>query len=134
MQGILSSHVDNVFWSGTEWFQKNIIDHIRKKFAISKEETQALRYLSLNIAQKKTVTCNHQNEYIDEIECVKVDTPDQKEHKLLPRETQQLHRVAGQLNCISTQTRLDMVYAGSVVNSSIKDATVRDIITPKKFI
>ena len=56
------------------------------------------------------------------------------EDKLLPQERQQLRRVAGQLNCISTQTRLDMVYAGSVVNSSIKDATVRDIITPKKFI
>ena len=42
------------FWLRTEWFQKNITDHIKNKFAISKEETQAFRYLGLNIAQKKT--------------------------------------------------------------------------------
>ena len=77
------------FWSGTEWFQKNIIDHMRKKLAISKEEIQACRYLGLNIAQKKTEICIHQKEYIAEIECIKVDTSSQKEHKLLPQETQQ---------------------------------------------
>ena len=89
LQGILLSHVDNFFWSGTEWFQKNIIDHMRKKLAISKEEIQACRYLGLNIAQKKTEICIHQKEYIAEIECIKVDTSSQKEHKLLPQETQQ---------------------------------------------
>ena len=38
LQGTLSSHGDNLFWSGTEWFHKNITDHIGKKFALSKEE------------------------------------------------------------------------------------------------
>ena len=42
--------------------------------------------------------------------------------------------MAGQLNWVSTQTRPDMAYAASVVSSSIKDATVRDIITANKFI
>ena len=54
-------------------------------------------------------------------------------HKHLGK-TQQLCRVAGQLNWVSTQTRPDMAYAASVVSSSIKDATVRDIITTNKFI
>ena len=53
---------------------------------------------------------------------------------MLLQETQQLHTVAGQLNWISTQTRSDMAYAASAVSSSIKDDTVRDIITPNKFI
>ena len=42
--------------------------------------------------------------------------------------------MAGQLNWVFTQTRPDMAYAASVVSSSIKDATVRDIITANKFI
>ena len=50
------------FWSGTEWFLKNIMDHIRKKFAISKKEIQTFRYLGLKIAQKKTEICMHQKE------------------------------------------------------------------------
>ena len=44
LQGILLSHMHDLFWSGTEWVQKNIIDHIRQKFVIIKEETQAFRY------------------------------------------------------------------------------------------
>ena len=76
----------------------------------------------------------HQKEYIEEIEVVEIDKPNQKDRKLLPHETQQLWRVAGQLNWVSTQTRPDMPYAASVVSSSIKDATVRDLVTANKFI
>ena len=55
LQSILSSHLDDYFWSETERFHKNVTDHnIRKKFAIKKEETQAFKYLGLNIAQEKT--------------------------------------------------------------------------------
>ena len=45
---------------------------------------------------------------------------------MLLRETQQLHRVAGQLNWVSTQTKTS--------NSSMKHATVRDLITAKKIV
>ena len=38
LQGILSSHVDDFCWAGTEWFIETVIEHIRKKYAISKEE------------------------------------------------------------------------------------------------
>ena len=69
-----------------------------------------------------------------EIQKIKVNNPSQKDCKLAPHENQQLRRVAGQLNCVSTQTRPDMAYAASIVSGSIKDATLRDIITANKFI
>ena len=47
--------MDDLIWSGTELFQKNIIDHIRNKIGISKKETQAFRDLGLNAVQKKDV-------------------------------------------------------------------------------
>ena len=55
LQGILLSHEDDFSWSRTEWFKKNIIDHIREKFAISKEETQVFRCLGLNITHKEDI-------------------------------------------------------------------------------
>ena len=76
----------------------------------------------------------HQRKYMEEIEIVEIDKPNQKDRILLPHETQQLRRVAGQLNWVSAQTRPDMAYAASFVNSSIKDATVRDLVTANKFI
>ena len=51
LQNVLLSHVENVFCAGTEWFQNNVVNVIKKKLSI-KEETRALRYLSLNIIQK----------------------------------------------------------------------------------
>ena len=44
----------------------------------------------------------HQRKYMEEIEIVEIDKPNQKDRILLPHETQQLRRVAGQLNWVST--------------------------------
>ena len=96
-------------------------------FTVSKEELQTFKYLGLNISQTNDVIFMHQKEYIEEIKVVEIDKPNQKYRKLLPHETQQLQRIAGQLNWVSTQTRPDMAYAASVVSSSIKYATVRDL-------
>ena len=103
-------------------------------FTVSKEELQTFKYLGLSISQTNDGIFMHQNEYIEEIEVVEIDKPNQKDRKLLPHETQQLRRVPGQLNQVSTQTRPDMAYAASVVSSSIKDAIVRDLVTANKFI
>ena len=127
-QGILSAHVDDFCWAGTKLFQNIVINHIRNAFTVSKEELQTFKYLGLSISQTNDGIFMHQKEYIEEIEVVDIDKPNQKDRKLLPHETQQLRRVAGQLNWVSTQTRPDMTYAASVVSSSIKDATVRDLV------
>ena len=71
---------------------------------------------------------------LGEIQKIKVNNPSQKDCKLAPHENQQLRRVADQLNWVSMQTRPDMAYAASIVSGSIKDATVRDIITANNFI
>ena len=46
LQGILSSHVD-FCWAGTKWFIETVIEQIRKKEAISKEETETFKYVGL---------------------------------------------------------------------------------------
>ena len=134
LQGILSLHVDDFCWAGTEWFRQKVIDHLRKKFLISKEETETFKYLGLQIMQNKDEIKIHQKDYIGEIQKIEVDNPSQKDRKLSTQETQQLRRVAGQLNWVSTQTRPDMAYAASIVSGSIKDATVRDLISANKYI
>ena len=128
LQGILSAQVDDFCWAGTKLFQNIVINHIRNAFTVSKEELQTFKYLGFSISQTSDGIFMHQNEYIEEIKVVEIDKPNQKDHKLLPLETQQLQRVAGQLNWVSTHLRPDMTYAASVVSSSIKDITVRDLV------
>ena len=52
LQSILSSHVDDFFWAGTEWFIENVIENIRKKYAISKEETETFKYHDFRYSRK----------------------------------------------------------------------------------
>ena len=59
-------------------------------------------YLGLNISQTNDGISMHQRKYMEEIEIVEIDKPNQKDRILLPHETQQLRRVAGQLNWVST--------------------------------
>ena len=102
LQGILSAHVDDFCWAGTKLFQNIVINNIRNAFTVSKEELQIFKYLGLSISQINHGIFMHQKEYIEEIEVVEIDKPNLKDRKLLP---QQLRRVAGQLNWVSTQTK-----------------------------
>ena len=102
LHDILSAHVDDFCWAGTELFQNIVINHILNAFTISKEELKTFKYLGLNISQTNDSISMHQRKYMEEIEIVEIDKPNQKDRILLPHETQQLRRVAGQLNWVST--------------------------------
>ena len=134
LEGILASHVDDFCWAGSKWFRENVINHIREKFLVSREETETFKYLGLQISHTVNGIEIHQKDYAKEIEAIGIDNPSQKDRVLLPHKTQQLRRIAGQLNWVSTQTRPDMAYAASIVSGSVKDATVRDLIAANKFI
>ena len=70
LQGILSAHVDDFCWAGTNLFQNIVINHIRNVFTVSKEELQTFKYLGLNISQTNHGIFMHQKEYIEKIEVV----------------------------------------------------------------
>ena len=84
-----------------------VITHIRNAFTASKEKLQTFKYLGLNISQTNHGIFMHQKEYIEEIEVVEIDKHNQKDtsvpRELLPHETQQLRRIAWQLNWVSSQ-------------------------------
>ena len=54
----------------------------------------------MQILQKKGQIKIHRKNYIEEIQRVQVDNLSQKDRVLLPKETQQLRRIAGQLNWV----------------------------------
>ena len=85
LQGILSSRVDDFFWEGTEWFIDNVTEHIRKKYAISKEKTGTFKYLGLQKFQKKRGIKLQQKDYIEKIQSVQVDNPVRKTVYCHPR-------------------------------------------------
>ena len=53
LERILSSYVNNFFWTGTSWFYVHVIDYLQKKYVISKEEKNGIEI--------------HQKGYIEEV-------------------------------------------------------------------
>ena len=93
-QGILSSHVDSFFLAGTSWFFPHVRDHFWKTFAVSKDDRETFKYLSLQIQQKKNNIEILQKGYIEDVEAIQIDNPSQINPVLLPYEAQELRRVA----------------------------------------
>lgn len=92
---------------------KILLTILERNLALVKRKNTSIQISRFKHSPKKTEMCIHQEEYIAEIKYIKVGTPSQKERRLLTQEIQQLCRVAGQLNWVSTQTRPNMVYAAS---------------------
>ena len=69
-------------------YQKIVTDNIRNAFVTSKDELQLFKYLGLNISQTDYGILIHQKECKKEIEVAEINQ-NQKDHKLLPNETQQ---------------------------------------------
>ena len=93
-------------------------------------------YTGLNLAQNDDCVYLDQRLYIDELKEV-VFPKNRKMSKDSPLTTdkaRQLRRLAGQLNWTSSQTRLDMSFAGWEVSTSIKDAQIDDLLNAKKNI
>ena len=48
------------------------------------------------------------------------------------REKRELKAVAGQINRIATQTRSDLAYDACEISTSVKNATIKDVINVSK--
>ena len=49
LQGLITIHVDDLFWGGTEVFKKKVIVPFKYMFEISKENSKCFKYLGLQI-------------------------------------------------------------------------------------
>ena len=45
LQGVLTAHVDDFFWAGSDKFEKNIINRLTSTFKISSEQSENFKYI-----------------------------------------------------------------------------------------
>ena len=55
LQGVMSAHVDDFFWAGTDQFKTMVIQKLTKQFQISCENQETFRYLGINVKQQKNI-------------------------------------------------------------------------------
>lgn len=136
LEGIITTHVDDVFWGGTLTFKENVIHKLRNIFKISKESQHNFSYLGLCLEQTDTGTELHQNGYASEIKPIQIENEKDRcpHNDLTENERSRFRSVIGQLNWLSTQSRPDVAYETCQASVSFKDAKIRDITRINKTI
>ena len=132
----MATHVDDVFWGGTDIFEKKIVDTIRKTFKMSKENHSSFMYLGLFLEETPTGIILNQKDYVKELQKIEIQDERSKQtnDELNETEKHQLRSVIGQLNWLCTQTRPDISFGTCQASITYKDSTIKTIIAVNKTI
>ena len=136
VQGILATHVDDFLFGGTEEFESNVIDKVRKEFVIGNEESCSFKYTGLNISGTEDGIGFDQNFYTKNLEPIFLirERALQKDTTLSEAEKTMMRAKVGQLLWIGRQSRPDILFDTCDLASRIKNGIVKDMLDVNKVI
>ena len=134
--GMLVSHVDDFVYCGTTRWHRMIMDKLISKFKISSQAQGSFKYTGLNVVQDLDGIQIDQNNYVKNLQAIKLTTEQIKMRDELLSETDKasLRSLSDQILWTSTQTRPDVAYDACVVGNYGKSPTVRNIIMANKAV
>ncbi|CAL4230517.1 unnamed protein product [Meganyctiphanes norvegica] len=137
LAGIITSHVYDFFWCGTERFGINVIDKLRNIFLFGEEHSDIFKYIGINIHQQENGTILlHQNPEMEKSQTplISQDRLTSKDAPLAANELRMLRGICGQLNWIASQSRPDLSFDVCDLSCSIKDARIMDLQRAAKVV
>ena len=135
--GLLTCHVDDIQWGGTQLFKKSVIDIIGKIFSISKTNSKAFKYVGINMIQKTDGSVEmEQQDYAASLSDIELNSDDlvDKDRLLNSKEKTLLRQCIGQLNWLACISRPDIAFDVSLASSNVSNATVNEICNVNKII
>lgn len=136
LKGLLASHVDDFIWSGSDNFEQNFIERIRKKLNVGREEIDTFKYVGLNLTSDENKITLDQHHYIKSLEPIELTKHRaiDKESSLTVLESNAMRSKIGQIMWIASQTRPDVMFDASLLASSFNQAKVKDLVEVNKVI
>jgi hypothetical protein len=132
LQGFAVIHVDDVFISGEQAFSDDLVEKIKIRFRVSKDESRSFTYTGMSIrTDSRNRIFVNQNQYSEELEDVPKDAEEDTEEK----KKTTLRGVVGKLLYLNL-TRPDLSFktnmlsripAGTDLNQKLKEA--RELVT-----
>ena len=110
LNGIICVHVDDFLWTGSKWFEQNIISKLRDVFHVGKEACESFRYLGLNLIQENETIVLSQTDYAKSMKTVPILKERMKSSLLMSEEQTILRSKIGQLLWLTKQTRHDIAF------------------------
>ena len=134
LQGMVVTHVDDLFYCGGTSFKKNIIQPILSKFKISRMKTGVFTYLGWSVCQEDEYISVDQNEYTKLIKPIPISPSRKKslDADLTTEEHKQYQSLLGKLLWLSSQTRPDLSYDTMEHSTIGKNTKVKDLISINK--
>ena len=135
--GIMSTHVDVFCWGGEECFVKKVIDPLQSVFLIGSECDTTFKYIGLCMTQQDDFSIKmDQISYIESIKPVPVFKQQSmmRHEPLNKNELKQFRFVIGQLGWAAGQTRPDIAFDCCELSSSVKHATIEDLLRANKVL
>ena len=134
LHGIICCHVDEFCLGGSKLFKVEVIDLIKKKFEISKEDISVFQYLGLNISQHQNEIQVHQHDYTNCTEKLTIPESRLKNDPLNEDQSHQLWVLAAQPNCLSNQTHPDIAFNTCRISVYIHKAAIKELCTANKTV
>ena len=134
--GIVASHVDDFLHSGTDMFEKVVLDRLRERFLAGKVEGTAFRYVGFDVSQdEEGIIMDHSN-YMAKLESGAID-PNRainKSELLSVREQTEFRQLVGRINWAVQGSRPDLAFDMIELSTKLKQGTVADLIRAVKCI
>ena len=134
LQGVMSAHVDDFFWAGTNHFKLSIVERLKSTFKISSEQQDSFKYLGIEVSQLNDSICLNQRVYEESLEIISLEGRADRNRALTKNEKDNMRSTVGQLLWIANQTRPDIAFDACHLSNSLRDANVTDISRINKVI
>ena len=134
LHGFIGCHFDDFIYGGSVLFNQRVIEKIKEKFEINREDDCVFKYIGQEVKQAHSEIIIDQQQYIDDLTTTEIPVDQDKSDVLDSQEKRELKAIAGQINWISTQTRPDLAYDACEISTSVKNATVEDVMQANKVV
>ena len=136
LQGIVCVYVDDFLWAGTDKFYNGVIQKLENLFLIGNSSEGSFKYIGLHIYSQSNCSTIDQLEYASNLDPVKISCKraSMKSSNISENERVEYRSLLGQLNWIGTLTRPDILFDVCDLSSSVKSATINDLLRLNKVV
>ena len=136
LEGLLLIHVDDMLYFGSKVFIQSVIEPFRSTFQISREESQAFKYLGMELNQ----SCGHielnQGEYLQSLNgyVLSKEAMREKYRFVDDKERKIFKRAVGQLGWLTTISKPEAAFMYCTLSTRQSNPQVQDFIKYAKII
>jgi len=136
LEGIICIYVDDFLWSGTSYFEEQVINKLKVKFLIGSSASIAFTYVGLSIKSYEDGITVDQNQYVASLNPVSISTSrsSQRKSPLIESEKVAYSALVGQLNWVATHIRPDIAFDTCDLGVAFKEATIGDLLKLNKLV